>query len=89
MPIFSGSRFEGLSYTPLIDDDGTTRKFVHLRVPPPPYSTTQHELLPEEELDYLAYYYLGQSRRWWSFAEFNNLFWPLDLPSAFRVDVPS
>jgi hypothetical protein len=90
MPIFAGSRYEGLSFTPLIDDDGEiTRRFIHLRVPPPPRSARQHELLPGEEIDFLAYHYLGQARRWWQIAEVNNLFWPLDLPQASRVDVPT
>lgn len=89
MPIFAGSRYEGLSYTPLIDDEGATRRFVHLRVPPRPRSTIQHELMPGEELDFLAYQYLGQARRWWQVAEVNELFWPLDLPQATRVDIPT
>jgi len=87
MPIFAGSRYEGLLFTPLIEDD-TTRRFMHLRVPPAFDSSTQHELLPTEELDLLAYHYDGQARRWWRIAETNDLFWPLELPQGTRVDIP-
>jgi hypothetical protein len=41
-----------------------------------------------EELDFLSYVFSGQARRWWEVAEANNLFWPLDLPQATRLDVP-
>lgn len=89
MPIYAGSRYEGLRFTPIVEqDNSTTRRFLHLRVPPFYRSLTQRELLPEEELDYLAYEYSGQSRRWWQIAEANDLFWPLDLPSATRLDMP-
>ena len=88
MPIFAGSRYEGIAFTPLVDDAGTTRKFVHLRVPPAYTSNDQHELLVGEELDYLAYHYAGQARRWWEVAEANSLFWPLGLPQATRLDMP-
>jgi len=89
MPIFAGSRYEGLKFTPLIEaDNSTTKKFIHLRIPPRYSLVTQHELLPEEELDLLAYEYGGQARRWWQIAEANSLFWPLDLPQATRLDMP-
>jgi hypothetical protein len=89
MPIFSGSRFESLSFTPLTDDEGVTRRFIHLRVPPAYISEIQHEVLPTEELDYLAFQYRGQARRWWEIAEANDMFWPLDVPQGTRLDMPT
>jgi hypothetical protein len=87
MAIFSGSRYSGLSFT-VLSESGISKKFLHLRVPPVYASARQHELLPADELDLLAYYYTGQARNWWRFAEANNLFWPLDLPQATRLDIP-
>lgn len=86
MPIFAGSRYEGLSYT--IIDDGEQKKFLHLRLSAIYSSTRQHELKPSEDLDLLSFYYHGQSRLWWRFAEANNLFWPFDLPQGTRLDIP-
>lgn len=88
MPIFVGSRYEKQSYSSIVGDDGKTRRFIHLRIPPNQLKEIQHELLPKQELDYLAFVYLGQSRKWWLIAEANDLFWPLDIPQATRLDIP-
>ena len=88
MPIFVGSRYEGLSYSAVLDDDGITKRFIHLRTPADYVSYVQHELLPAQELDFLALVYLGQSRKWWQLAETNDLFWPLGLEQGTRLDIP-
>jgi hypothetical protein len=87
MAIFAGSRYEGLSFT-VLTEDSISKKFLHLRVPPSYVSTQQHELLPADTLDLLAYFYTGQARNWWRFCEANDLFWPLDIPQATRLDIP-
>jgi|MudIll2142460700_1097286.scaffolds.fasta_scaffold1337642_2 hypothetical protein len=89
MPIFAGSRYEGLQFTSLAMPDGVkSRRILYLRIPGKEPSVTRHELLPKQELDFLSFHYLGQSRQWWRFAEVNDLFWPLDLPSGAKLDVP-
>ncbi len=88
MPIFAGSRYEGIPFTAVALEDGTKKKATFLRLAPKPPSATRHELLPKQDLDFLAMHYLGQARLWWRFAEANDLFWPLDLPSGTQLNVP-
>lgn len=88
MPVFAGSRNQGLLFTAIIGDDGITKKFLHLRIPPSYRSQIQHQTLPGEELDFLAFHYNGQARQWWQIAEANGLFWPLEIPSGTRLDIP-
>lgn len=88
MSIYAGSRYERLSFTPIVEEDGSTKRFLHLRVPGQLDSFIQHELLPKEEFDFLAMNYSGQSRKWWLIAEANDLFWPFDLDQGTRLDIP-
>lgn len=88
MPIFAGSRYQGLAFTAIKGSDDIAKKFLHLRLPPSYQSQVQREILPGEELDYLAYHYSGQSRQWWRIAEANKLFWPLEIPNGTRLDIP-
>jgi hypothetical protein len=89
MPIYVGSRFEALKYSVVEEADGTQKRFMHLRIPNEYTPKRTHELLPRQQLDFLAYRYTGQARQWWKFAEANDLFWPLDLDQGTKLKVPS
>jgi hypothetical protein len=88
MPIFAGSRYEGAQYSVVDERNGEHKKCLHLRIPSPAYSETQHEVKPGEALDFLSFRLGGQARKWWRVAEANDLFWPLGLSSGTRLDMP-
>jgi len=88
MAIFAGSRNEGLAYSAVEEEDGTKKKFLHLRVPPKYATQIEHEMLPKQELDFLSYELSGQARNWWKIAEANDLFWPLELTQGSRIRIP-
>ena len=89
MPIFVGSRFESIKYSMVEESDGTKKRFMHLRIPGDYTPKRTHELLPQQQLDFLSYRYIGQARLLWKFAEANDLFWPLDLDQGTLLKVPS
>ena len=85
MAIYAGSRYERISYSVVTEADGTRKRFLNLRISPVYNPQQSYTMLPKDELDLLAYRYLGQSRQWWKFAEANDLFWPLDIPQGTIV----
>ena len=96
MPVFSGSRYEGLEYTAVTGQDLVTRKYLHLRE-----SKTEEDVEPDwivhevsigDDLDLLAYKYANnnasKSKLWWLIAAVNGLLWPLDVEPGSDLMIP-
>ena len=96
MPIFEGSRYEGLEYTAVTGRDLITRKYLHLRTPKTEEDVEPdwvvHEAVIGDDLDLLAYLYTsnnaGKSKLWWLLAEVNGLLWPLDVEPGADLMIP-
>jgi len=79
MPIFRGSRYEGLKFTSIINADGNESRFMHLRT----NTVTMEDVgddfkmfrqrSSEELIDLMAFNEYGKSRLGWVLAEVNNL----------------
>ena len=97
MPVFEGSRYEGVQYTAITGKDLVTRKYLHLRIPKTFEEVEQdwilHEVQEGETLDFLMYKYGGESAKntikWWLLADVNNVMWPLDLPAGTQLAIPT
>ncbi|HRT96273.1 MAG TPA: hypothetical protein P5532_17760 [Planctomycetota bacterium] len=48
-----------------------------------------HTVVEGDRLDLLAYRYLGDARLWWVIADYNDIFWPLDLGLGRLLRIPS
>ena len=48
-----------------------------------------HMVVEGDRLDLLAHRYLGDARLWWVIADFNDIFWPLDLEIGSALRMPS
>jgi len=92
MPIFRGSRYEGIEMTGVRGPDGRVRRTLHAREPRGADDlgpgALVHEVQAGEELDLLALRYGGKSRLWWLLADVNGIMFPLDLPPGTRLVIP-
>lgn len=92
MPIFRGSRYEGVEMTGVRGRDGRVRRTLHAREPLAPGDVREnalvHELQAGEELDLLAFRYAGKTRPWWLIADVNGIAFPLDVPAGTRLVIP-
>jgi len=94
MPVFRGSRYEGLDYTSLIVD-GVEKKFMHLRTDTVELDavgdqfTVKRKVSEEETMDQIAFVKYSKPRLGWVLAEVNGLenFW--DLPIGSSIVMPS
>ena len=48
-----------------------------------------HTVAEGDRIEVLAHRYLGDARLWWVIADYNDLFWPLDLEVGTKLRVPS
>jgi hypothetical protein len=48
-----------------------------------------HLVVEGDRIDRLAYQYLGDPTLWWVICDFNDLFFPLDLPVGATLRIPS
>lgn len=92
MPIFRGSRYEGVEYTGVRDHAGNVRRTLHDR-----RLLTQddlgdgavvHTVQTGEELDLLAFRYGGKARLWWLIADANGIEFPFELEPGARLLIP-
>jgi hypothetical protein len=96
MPVFEGSRYEGVEYTAIVGQDLITRKYLHLRTPKAATEVDPdwivHEFVVGDDLDLLAYLYSGnnanKSKLWWIIADVNGTLWPLDLEPGTDMVIP-
>ncbi len=92
MPIFRGSRYEGVELTGVRGFDSRVRRTLHARAPFTRRDVREnafvHEIQAGEELDLLAFKYAGKSRLWWLIADVNDVMFPLDVPAGTRLLIP-
>jgi hypothetical protein len=82
MPVSPTSRYFGLTVYSAADDRGETHATVAIRPHQPPPADAfryRHVVNGAEDIEYLAWRYLGDSRQWWRIAEANALMFPLDI----------
>lgn len=48
-----------------------------------------HVVIEGDRIDLLAYRYLGDATLWWVICDFNDVFFPLDLPVGATLRIPS
>jgi nucleoid-associated protein YgaU len=92
MPIFRGSRYEGVEYTGVRDHAGNVRRTLHDRRPLAPDALRDgavvHTVQAGEELDLLAFRYGGKARLWWLIADVNGIDFPFDIEPGTRLLIP-
>lgn len=93
MPIFSGSRYEGVDITGIKSLDGKSRKFLHDRRI---YSkedvgsnSFEHTVAGGEQLDSLADSFYGDQNLWWLIADVNDILFALDLQPGQILTIPT
>ena len=96
MPVFQGSRYEGLPYTAIPGSDNTPRKWLHPRTPLSQQDVNSDWILytvaASDSLDDIAFRFAGsvedKERLWWLIAEINGILWPLDLVPGTQIIIP-
>ena len=48
-----------------------------------------HRVIEGDRLDLLAHRLLGDARLWWIIADYNDIFWPLDIEPGTALRIPS
>lgn len=92
MPVFRGSRYEGVKFTGVLGEDGRVRKFLHAREPLRlnniEGTIVIHSLQRGDELDALAHRASGKPRLWWVLGDVNDVLFPLGLEAGRELAVP-
>lgn len=55
----------------------------------PRYDDRFHTVVDGDRLDLIAHRYLGEARLWWIIADYNDLFFPLELEIGAVLRIPS
>jgi nucleoid-associated protein YgaU len=53
------------------------------------YDDRFHTVVEGDRIDLLAHRYLGDTRLWWIVADYNDLFFPLELETGAVLRIPS
>ena len=81
MPVFRGSRYDGVRFTGILGEDGKVRKFLHAREQLTLQELDEPVLIQDfqlnDELDALANRAAGKPRLWWVLADVNEILFPL------------
>jgi hypothetical protein len=92
MPVFRGSRYEGVKFTAIIGKDGKTRKFLHQRdlftlsQMRNPISFQQFQ--NGQVIDEIAWLACGQPLLWWLLADVNGIAFALDIEPGAEIAIP-
>ena len=93
MPVFKGSRYEGVKFTGILGKDGKVRKYLHGREPIKLADVKEplvvHLLEQGEAIDELAWRAAGKPRLWWIVADVSNILFPLDVAPGTEIVVPT
>ena len=83
MPVFRGSRYDGVRFTGILGEDGKVRKFLHARESLTLQAADEPILVQDfqraDELDALANRAAGKPRLWWVLADVNDTLFPLSV----------
>jgi hypothetical protein len=91
MTVAINSRYRALGVIDAPGADGVVRPTVPIRrltPPPPPPARYRHLVTGVEDIEYLAWRFVGNGEDWWRIADDNPLAFPLDLRPGDRVDLP-
>jgi hypothetical protein len=55
----------------------------------PRYDDRLHTVIEGDRIDLLAHRYLGDVRLWWIICDYNDIFFPLELPPGTDLRIPS
>ena len=92
MPVFKGSRYEGVKFTGILGKDGKVRKYLHPREPLKLSEMTQpvliHEFQQGEVIDELAARAAGKPRLWWLIADVSDILFPLEIEPGTEIVIP-
>lgn len=55
----------------------------------PRYDDRFHTVIEGDRIDLIAHRYLGDARLWWIVADYNDLFFPLELEAGTVLRIPS
>lgn len=90
--IFRGSRYAGLKYTALVDQDGRVRKYLHARTPLRVSDLrgdfTVAAKKSGDELDAIVARSGGRERQWWAIAEVSGVEYPFNIEDGSDLIVP-
>ncbi|MFI1169990.1 hypothetical protein [Streptomyces melanogenes] len=92
MTVSITSRYRRLEVYPATDATGTTHPTVPIRRTPPRTADDggyQHRITGAENIEYLAWQFLGSSEEWWRLADAGPAVFPLRLGPGDVVTVPT
>lgn len=93
MPVFKGSRYEGVKFTGIVGKDGKVRRYLHAREPlklsEMPEPIVIHPFEYGEVIDELAWRAAGKPRLWWVIADVSNLLFPLEIEPGTELSIPT
>lgn len=72
----------------MIDGRSTAAIAARPRPAPPSGDLYNHRLTGVEDIEYLAWRYLGRSTSWWAIADANPLAFPLDHRPGETIKIP-
>lgn len=91
MAVSITSRYRRLDVYPATDATGTTHPTVPIRRTPARVADDggyQHRITGADNIEYLAWHYLGSSEEWWRLADAGPAVFPLSLRPGDVVAVP-
>lgn len=93
MPVFRGSRYEGVKFTGILGSDGRVRRFLHarepLRIADMRSPIVLHSIQRGDALDALASRAAGKPLLWWLIADVNDVMFALDIEPGTEIAVPT
>ncbi len=93
MTILTGSRYEGVDITPILQSDGTQRSFLHNRKITSEKDIgedfTITDFITGEEWDSLSFQRSGKARLWWIICDINDIIDPHEkIPKGTKIKIP-
>lgn len=92
MPVFKGSRYEGVKFTGILGKDGKVRKYLHPREPLRLSDVREpviiHQFQKGEVIDELASRAAGKPRLWWVIADVSDVLFPLQIEPGTELVIP-
>lgn len=93
MPVYRGSRYDGVAVTALKDTSNRQIRFLHNRTPLVQDEligpATLYEMVEGDDLDKIAFLRARDETKWFWIADLNEIFWPFDMDEGTEILVPS
>lgn len=93
MPVYPGSRYEGIGRSALVESNGQVDAILHTRKRLTSTDLGEANFVQElevgDELDLLASDFGGKSRLWWVIADLNEVVDPFSIPVGTKLVIPS